>query len=70
MSEKAIKKVNGLKLYSGLLGKLISGNTTNIDKEHPQVCTNPSGIIISTIKERKRLIREEYNPEENRIANG
>ena len=34
LSNKAVKRIDGLKLYSGPLGKTISGNIANINKKY------------------------------------
>ena len=53
MSNKVVKRINGLKLYSGPLGKTISGNIANINKEHIQVYPTSLNIVISMVKKTK-----------------
>ena len=50
MSDKVVKRINRLKLYSGPLGKTISGNIANINKEHIRVYPASSNIVISMIR--------------------
>ena len=56
MSDKVVKRIDGLKLYSGPLGKTISGNVTDINEEQPQVYLNSSDIKVTAVKKRKMSV--------------
>ena len=53
MSNKVVKRIDGLKLYSGPLGKNISWNIANINKEHTQVYPTSLNIVVSLVKKAK-----------------